>query len=417
MGGHHPNRETLSRFTKGELPPDEARGIERHLATCSDCRDRVDEVSARKQLEILDSWLRPGYDDAFDRAAERIAEQLEGLQREGHSSEDLLAELLRVPIARRPQRVRDEERFHSLKLCELLRAQSKEKWFSDPAAGLDLAKLAVEVAEHLDPARYGSHLVTDAQALSWAYLGNGLRITSDLWRAGKAMRRAWCLHLSDDGDPYSKAELLCLTSSLLDLQNRFEEAVRLTDRAISLYGEVEDRHLEGAALIQKGIHFTYQDRYKEAISHFEAGLARIDPEKEPRLLLTGKNNLIRCLSLAGNPEQAWRLLKENRPLYRELRDQLLRARLEGIEGIVARDLGRLAEAENALRETREVFLENHLGADVFFISMDLVEVYVKGGRLRQSLDVLDEVIPLGEAIGLRQDVLMARLLYEQVSRR
>jgi anti-sigma factor RsiW len=56
MGRHHPNHEILSRFTEGELPPEEARGIERHLAVCSHCRDRADEVSYQTQLEILDSW-------------------------------------------------------------------------------------------------------------------------------------------------------------------------------------------------------------------------------------------------------------------------------------------------------------------------------------------------------------------------
>src|SRR5215218_5598783 len=122
MGRHHPARETLSRFTEGELPPEETRGIERHLALCSDCRDRADEVSARKQLEILDSWLWPGYDDAFDRATERVTEQLERLWGESTKSEDLLAELMREPLTKRRQRVRDEERFYSLKLCELLRA-------------------------------------------------------------------------------------------------------------------------------------------------------------------------------------------------------------------------------------------------------------------------------------------------------
>jgi tetratricopeptide (TPR) repeat protein len=416
MSRHHPNRETLSRFTEGELPPEETRGIERHLALCSDCRERADEVFAQTQLETLDSWLRPGYRDAFDRASERVAEQLAGLRGESHRSEDLLTELLREPLANRLQRVRDEQRFHSLKFCELLRSRSRENWFSDPSTGLDFAELAVEVAEHLDPARYGSHLVEDARALSWAYLGNGFRITSDLWRAEKALRRAWCLNHQDDADPYSKAELLNFTSSLLNVHSQFDKAIQCTDLAISLYREVNDRHLEGATLIQKGIHLCDQGLCEEAILCFRTGLTRIDSERDPRLLLAGKNNLIRALSAAGSPEKAWRLLKESVPLYQELGDRILLARLGGLIGIVARDLGRLAEAEIVLRETREVFLENQLGADIFYVSMDLADVFVKGGRLRQSRDILDEVIPLGEAIGIRQDVLMARLLYEQVSR-
>jgi tetratricopeptide (TPR) repeat protein len=417
MGHRHPNRETLSRFTVGELPPDEARGIESHLALCSDCRDRADELAALAQLQRLDSWLHPGYDEAFDRATERMAEQLAGFRGESRSSEDLLAELLREPTAKRRQQVRDEQRFHSLKLCELLRSKSREKWFSDPSAGLDLAELAVEVAEHLDSARYGSHLVEDAQALSWAYLGNGFRIVSDLRRAGKALHRAWRFHLHDDGDPYSKAELLSFTSSLLKDQNRFDEAMGLNDLAISLYREVEDHHLEGAMLIQKGQNLSLQGRDQNAILLFRKGLNRVDREKDPRLFLAGNHNLIGSLSLAGTPEQAWRLLKKSRPLYHELGDQMNLARLGWLEGKVARELGRLAEAEASLLEIREVFLDYQLGAEVLSVSLDLAEIYAKDGRRQQIREILGEVIPLGEAIGLRQDVLIARLLYEQASRR
>jgi tetratricopeptide (TPR) repeat protein len=414
---HHPNREILSRFTAGELPPDEARRVERHLAVCSDCLDRADELAVLTQLELLDSWLRPGYDEAFERATERTAEQLAGFWGEGRSAEDLFTELLRAPVAKRRRQVRDEQRFHSLKLCELLRSQSREKWFSDPSAGLDLAELAVEVAEHLDPARYGSHLVADARTLSWACLGNGFRVMSDLWRAGKALHRAWILQLQDDGDPYSKAELLNFTSSLLNAQNRFDEAIRLNDLAISLYREVEDHHLEGAMLIQKGRHLSHQGRDKDAILLFRKGLNQIDPEKDPRLFLAGKHNLIRSLSLTGTPEQAWRLLKKNRPLYHDLGDRMALVRLGWLEGNVARELGRLIEAEASLLEAREVFSEYQLGANVLFVSLELAEIYAKGGRHRQIREILGEVIPLGEAMGLRQDVLMAKLLYEQASRR
>ena len=160
-----------------------------------------------------------------------------------------------------------------------------------------------------------------------------------------------------------------------------------------------------------------QGRYHEAVLQVQMGLNQVNQEREPRLFLNGRGILIRALSSAGNLEEAWRLLKESRPLYRELKDRILLARLEGIEGTVAKDLGRLAEAETILWETREVFLENQLGADVFCVSMSLADVYIKSGQWQQVRKILDEVIPLGEAIGLHQDVLMARLLYEQASRR
>jgi tetratricopeptide (TPR) repeat protein len=416
MRRHHPNREILSRFIAGELPPEEARRIERHLAVCRDCRNLADAAAIRAELQLFDSWLRPGYDEVFDRAESRVAEQLVGWRGEIRGAEGLLAELLREPPARRRLWAHDEVRFHSLKICELLRSRSRESWFSDLRAGLDLAELAVVIAERLDPARYGSHAVADARALSWGYLGNCFRLVSDLWRAEKALYRAWSLHLQDEGDPYSKAELLGLISSLFSVQNRFEEALRLTDQALALYREVEDLHQEGITLIRKGIHLREQGRCRDAIPLFRKGLARIDPARDPRLVFVGKSNLARTLSLVGAPEQAWQLLESCEPRYRNLEDRILLARLGHLKGILARDLGRFAESEGLLIDAREAFLEDQLGIDTVYMTLDLAELYLMTRRSRQAKHVLSDAIPLGEVLGLHQETLMARLLYEQASR-
>jgi hypothetical protein len=129
---------------------------------------------------------------------------------------------------------------------------------------------------------------------------------------------------------------------------------------IALYRAGWDLHLEGAAMIQKGLALGHQGDYREAIPAICSGLSRIDAIQEPHLLIVGKHNL--CLFLIES-------------------------------------------------------LDWKIGADVVLVSLDLAEVYARAGRRRQVREVLDEVIPLGEALGLRQETLMARLLYEQASRR
>src|SRR5436305_1493705 len=122
----HPDRETLKRFVAGEQSSSEARQTDRHLSFCTECRDLADDISTRAALRLLESWLCPGYDEAFERAAERVVERLVGFAEDPRSTESLLADLLREPLSGRRRRIVDEERFHSLKLCQLLQSRSRQ---------------------------------------------------------------------------------------------------------------------------------------------------------------------------------------------------------------------------------------------------------------------------------------------------
>jgi tetratricopeptide (TPR) repeat protein len=414
MKERHPDPEALKRFALGEVPAVETAEIERHLTVCSECRDRVDEARDLIRLPLFDR-LSAAYDEAFDRAVLGAAEQLAGLREEAARAGDLLAELLREPAASRQRKIREDGRFHSVKLCELLRARSKDNWFRDPAAALTWAELGAGVAELLDPRRYGSILVEDARALSWAYVANALRITSDLWRSERVLHKAWAHHQQGSGEVGTRGELLIITSSLKIAQRRFEEAVRIADRAAALYRSVHETHLEGSTLIKKGMALGEAGLHEEAITAIRSGLSRIDAARDPRLLLIGKHNLSCELIECGRWMEAGYLLEELRPLYQEIADTALLGRFYWLQGLCAKRLGQLARAEARLGQAREAFLEQGLGASVFAVSVDLAEVYAQTGRLRRARETLDEVIPLGEALGLRQETLAARLLYTQAA--
>lgn len=92
------------------------------------------------------------------------------------------------------------------------------------------------------------------------------------------------------------------------------------------------------------------------------------------------------------------------------------ARLRWLDGNIAGGLGRLVQAEDLLQDVRDFFVECGFGVDVFSVSLDLAGMYAENRQRQQAKRVLGEIIPLGEALGLGQDVFLARLLYEQVSR-
>lgn len=337
---------------------------------------------------------------------------------EGETCEErrLLTELLRESAEERRRRIRNEDRFHSPTLCDLLEERSREAWFSDPAAALEMADLAVTVAECLDPRRYGSNWVEDARAIAWGYLGNAFRINSDLWRAEQALRQAWLHHACAGRDPFTETELLSFTCSLRDVQGRLDEALRLTDRAIAFCRESQDYNREGAELIKKGVVLGDLSRFGEAISVLREGLARIEPGEDPRLLLMGTHNVITYLSESGAPREAVKLLERSRPLYENLGDPIVIVRLRWLEGQIALKFGRYGEAERAFCEVREFYLDRGLGAEVMTSSLHLAEVYLQEKRRQLVKKVAGEVIPLGTSLGLRRQTFLARLLFEKASR-
>jgi hypothetical protein len=68
----------------------------------------------------------------------------EALFREIDEATALLGEIAARPPAERLELVQ-EARFHGVKLCQLLEARSEEAWCEDPAAGVEWARLAVEI--------------------------------------------------------------------------------------------------------------------------------------------------------------------------------------------------------------------------------------------------------------------------------
>lgn len=358
---------------------------------------------------------RSEYDAAFDRAATRARQRLISIRNEADEAGELLVELLHAPAARRKELVRTDERFQRLKVCELLESELRDLWSDDPASVVELAELAVWIAERLDPDRYGEKLVEDARALAWAHLGNSHRVTSDLRAAEEALRTAVEYHKRAGEDVYTEAEILSFMASLRNSQGRFKEASDLLDRVIAIYKAGGDRHLEGRALILKGMAFGYDGRFKEAIRLIRSGLSKIDFLEEPRLMVAAQHNLIWYLNESGGHRGAQRALRKCRSLYLELGDRMHLVRLRWLEGKIARELGRLTEAEGALREARDAFVERGIGFDAALVSLDLAMVYALCGESGKVKRLAAEMVPIFESRDVHQEAIAALLIFKEAA--
>src|SRR4029077_11166006 len=110
---------------------------------------------------------------------------------------------------------------------------------------VDIAGLALEIADLLDPAKVGgAPAATDLKARAWAILGNARRLASDLPGAHEAINAAWRLNEKGAGDPLDKAQLYSFDASYARTVGEFEMAEAILEKALSLYLAAGDAHLQ-----------------------------------------------------------------------------------------------------------------------------------------------------------------------------
>lgn len=181
----HPEPEELARYARGELRRGESRALEAHLAGCLFCQEAVDGMPARSGSVVRwrgHRFQRPEEEPGSDGPDRR--EAVRGVLRAlgevlAATSETAAARLLSEPEHRRRALIRDDERLHTLGLCELLEARCRASWLEEPDEAVETAKLAVLVAQKLSPEAYGARRVEDVRSLAWVHLGVSFRLASE----------------------------------------------------------------------------------------------------------------------------------------------------------------------------------------------------------------------------------------------
>lgn len=400
----HPSRELLAGYFRDELPSPRRRKISGHVSVCPACQRKL----SRFEREADEAAGAIDYESAFRRAAETVRSLKESIDGEARRSVSLLSELLTEPPARRLERVDGETRFHSLKLCHLLRERSRSDWFEQPARGLESAGLAVTIAEHLDEGRYGSGPVAEERARSWALLGNSWRINRNLRGAEQALRQA-AEHQRTTGDPLVESEILSFTASLRFTQGRKQDAIGLLDRAIAISQEVGDGLQEGRARTLKGRALKDVGRYRESLRNLRKARRLLGSELEAEVVAL--HNLLACLLDMGHPLEAQRILEGERHCYLDLGRRRLLASLHSLEALIAEGVGRLDDAMPLLWRARELYEEQRVPFDWAVGSFQLATVLVRQGSLSEGRRLLDEVIPVLDFLEIKPEAGIARMVY------
>ncbi|HET9211839.1 MAG TPA: tetratricopeptide repeat protein [Thermoanaerobaculia bacterium] len=417
----HPHPVLLTRFGRGRLQRRKSREVVRHLLTdCEDCRrvtsDLLPPAVVGEDVQAGGEAQGTEYGPAFERAGQAVERMRPVLAAERAAAPGLMRELLAHPLDRQREEVAaDGSRYHTWGFCALLLDTAREWGFQDPGRALELARLGVEIAERLDARVYGPARVSDMAARAWAALGGAQRIRGDFHDAEASFASAEQRLKNGTGDLVEKAHVLLLKASLRGNQQRFREALQLLDRVMSLGRRCEDDHLCGKALIMRGFLLGVANDPEAAIRHLTEGLAKVDPESDPRLVIVAQHNLTLYLAEGGRYREAMRLLESARPLYHQVGDQMNLLRLRWVEGKIASALGHFSEAEELLRGVQAELIECELGYDAALLSLDLATIYASQGRGAEMRRLAEEMIPIFKSRDIHREAIAALFVFQKAA--
>ncbi|HEX6903568.1 MAG TPA: helix-turn-helix transcriptional regulator [Thermoanaerobaculia bacterium] len=297
--------------------------------------------------------------------------------------------------------------FRKWALCEKIAAESIAAAPNRPEEALELAKLAVRIAE-LAPGHAAWRWRLQGYAL--AHLSNARRVCNDLPGADEAMARARTLWRDgEQGDPglLEKAWLPGLEAALRKDQRRFPEALKWIDEAL----ELDRGKLRTQILMTKSRILETLGDPEGSTAVLKQATPFIDPVGEPRLAFGLRFNLLVNLCLLGRAAEAESELPVVRDLARLLNEELDLTRVVWLEGRVAAGVGRTAEAVSALQQVRQVFKDRGLVYDYALASLEQAALLLEQGQATEVRALAKEMLWLFRAQGVHREALAALRLF------
>lgn len=416
MNDRHPDRKTLERFLDDGLPEPASRALQRHILICPRCEERLTAL-----LPGSASAHPPGngYRGLIQRLLDDHREEISARRRSVAVERAEAAGLWRELEALGQEECRaviwGSPRYQSWGLFEHLIDLSQPAVLEEPRRAESLLRLALDIAEQLDPREHGPGAVEGAKTRAWTQLGNALRVLGDFRQAELAFQTAELFFSRSWLDPVDEARLLELKAALRRAQRRFDEALELLDASLAIFREVNEPHHQGRVLTTKGLTLQYKGDVRAAIDCFRTSLLLLDPDREPRLVVISQYNLVGCMQDSGRSAEAAALIPEVRRMAERVgrRSDLLR--LRWMEAKVAAAMGRPAEAEEAFVEVRDEFLADSLAFDAALVSLDLAAFYFKGGRLDETKSLAVEVIPVFRSREVYREALAALIVFQKAA--
>jgi tetratricopeptide (TPR) repeat protein len=321
--------------------------------------------------------------------------------------------------------VRTHRRFLTWGFCELLCEESLRLTSVDAAQAVERAEIAVLVSDLLkDDEPVTDRRLYQLRGYAWAHDGNARRVLGDLRSADEsfAISEAWWeAGEAALGDCLGyEPVVLDLKASLRIAQRRFPEAFALLDRIYAIHEqrpEHKDAHLAGRALVTKALALAEMNEPEQSIELLERAEGLVQMERDPRLVLCLRHNLLWDLTTVERHEEAESRLPGVAALCRELGNPLDLIRLRWAEGKIAAGLGRTEEAMQILSELRQDFLDRDMAYDSALVTLELTELYARSGRAAEVKELSLQMAGIFQSQDVPREALAALLFFQKAAQR
>jgi tetratricopeptide (TPR) repeat protein len=404
MPRQHLEKDLLLQFIQGKLTGEARRRVIRHLLVpCRTCRQAF-----RQMAVSLEAAEKP------DRELPQNLLSPQMLEAERTDAVHLWHESLeKLDSGQRLLLVRDNPRYHTRGLQELLLERGKALFTEDPIQMLDLCHLALEVVHRLPLDRYRRSDVADLRAASLAAIANSKRLIGDLHGAEEAIEQALESLEWGTGDPLEEANVLSIHGSLLTDLGRIDEALEVLGAAARDAREMGDTQLQAKLVLQQGSSIGWYEPAR-GLKLTRQALRLLEPGRHPSLDLMARYQLMFLRCELGEVREARALFEASRSVYSRQKNQVFwHGRILQLEAALARQEGRLEACESVLRDLLAHDAERGLHHDLALTTLDLAEVLTAGRRFAEAQELLDNILPLFRQWRVGSDVLRAWMMIEE----
>jgi tetratricopeptide (TPR) repeat protein len=306
-------------------------------------------------------------------------------------------------------------KFRTWAHSELVAAKSIEMAPSSPAKALELAGLALRIAE-LCPC--DDLLRQRTEGYAWFHVANARRAANDLRGSDTALATAARLwEAGAPGDPgfFNEAMVLGLEATIRKSQRRFPEARKRIEEALA----ADQGDLRGKLLLLKAQILGALGEVEASTEVLREAIPHIDEQREPRTALGVLCEFLFNLCLQGRAAEAATRLRQAQLLAEQLGQEVDLVHVAVLGARIDAGCGRAEEAEEAFEQARRKFASYNppLALDYAQVSLDLALLLLEQDRTSEAGTLANQMRWIFSNQGVHREALAALRIFCEAAKR